>query len=117
MIRTMRFGLVALAATALLPLTLSAQDPVLGEVEPYTVGSALPPTTPGATLVEMTLDDAIARALDVNLDLQSARLNPQIQAFASRRPRRNHGQPTVSTTAVHVLFGRALGLRRRPPPP
>ncbi|MBT8403425.1 MAG: TolC family protein [Gemmatimonadetes bacterium] len=97
MIRTTRFGLVALAATALLPLTLSAQDPVLGEVEPYTVGSALPPTTPGSTLIEMTLEDAIARALDVNLDLQSARLNPEIQAYALQGAHAAFS-PTLSTS-------------------
>lgn len=67
----------------LLPLgaPLSAQDPVLPEVEPYVVGEALPPVEAGAPLTPMTLREAIDRALDVNLNLQSARLNPEIQEY------------------------------------
>ncbi len=58
-----------------------AQDPVLGEVEAYTVGEALPPLDEGSVLTPMTLQQAIDRALEVNLSLQSARLNPEIQDF------------------------------------
>ena len=70
MTSTQRIGFAALVAATLLPSFAAAQDPVLGEVEPYTVGRALPPADDGATLLEMTLDEAVARALDVNLDLR-----------------------------------------------
>lgn len=67
------FGISALPA--------AAQDPVLGEVEAYSVGEALPPLDEGAVLTPMSLQEAIDRALEVNLSLQSARLNPEIQDF------------------------------------
>lgn len=67
---------VALAA----PLTLSAQD--VAEIDRYQVGTALPPLDPGRTLVTMTLEEAISRAMEMNLDVQTARLNPRIQQFA-----------------------------------
>jgi outer membrane protein TolC len=57
------------------------QDPLLPEVESYTVGAALPPLDPGGVLTPMSLQQAIDRALEVNLSLQSARLNPEIQDF------------------------------------
>jgi len=54
----------------------------LQEGEPYEVGRALPPLDPDGTLVDITLDDAIARALERNLDIQTARLSPQIQQYS-----------------------------------
>jgi outer membrane protein len=48
------------------------------------VGQAQPPLEPGAMMVSMTLEDAIDRALNSNLDIQTARLNPEIQAYALR---------------------------------
>ena len=47
----------------------------------YEVGSALPPADPGETLVTLTLQEAIDRSLQNNLDLQSARLMPEIQSY------------------------------------
>jgi outer membrane protein len=66
--------------------SLSAQLPVGGEEgqagqERYEVGKALPPLAPGATLVSLTLEGAIARALEQNLDIQSARLSPRMQEY------------------------------------
>src|SRR5688572_5575335 len=40
-----------------------------------------PPVAPG-TVVELALDDAVARALDRNLDIAVERLNPQTFDFA-----------------------------------
>ena len=51
-------------------------------IERYEVGTATPPLDDGATMVELSLEDAIVRALNFNLDIQSARLEPRIQAYA-----------------------------------
>ena len=82
-----------LCVALVLPLGLSAQ----AEPEPYQMGRALPPTPAEGTLVEMTLEGAIARALEMNLDIQVARLNPAIQRnslFAAQAA----FAPTFSTT-------------------
>lgn len=68
------------------PAVLSAQDNASADafegVDPYQVGTALPPMTEGDDLVTMTLEDAIDLANRVNLDIQTARLSPQMQAYA-----------------------------------
>jgi len=46
-------------------------------VDRYVVGQALPPSEPGTTLLNLTLEEAIDMALDKNLDLKAARLTPQ----------------------------------------
>jgi outer membrane protein len=70
------------AFALVLPVALSGQvpdEPPEVQLQPYEVGDALPPELPGRPLVTMTLQEAIDRALENNLDLQSARLNPQMQ--------------------------------------
>jgi len=83
----------ALSLALVIPMSLSAQaDP-----DPYQMGQALPPLPSDGILVEMTLEGAIARALEMNLDIQSARLNPDIQRnslFAAQAA----FAPTFSTT-------------------
>ncbi len=59
-----------------IPMGLSGQQ----EGDTYEVGAALPP--PGKPMVEMTIEEAVARALELNLDIQTVRLNPAIQAYA-----------------------------------
>ncbi len=74
--------LFAAAALALAPLAtpvLAQEPPTPAPDDPYVVGTAAPPIEGGRPLVSMTLEDAIATALENNLDIQSARLNPQIQ--------------------------------------
>ena len=61
-----------------IPLGLSGQQ----EGDTYEVGTALPPIDPGRTLVEITIDEAVARALELNLDIQTVRLSPQIQRYS-----------------------------------
>jgi len=68
-------AVAALWTVLVLPIGISAQV----EPEPYQMGRALPPLPTDGSLVELTLDEAIARALEMNLDIQAARLNPQIQ--------------------------------------
>ncbi len=78
-----RFSLPSSLLALALPLVAWGQQPEIDPpevlLETYEVGSALPPLDPGRQLVPMTLQDAIDRALQNNLDIQSARLNPQIQ--------------------------------------
>jgi outer membrane protein len=54
----------------------------LPPVDKYVVGTAKPPQVPGSETVDMTLEQAIQIALDHNLSLQVAKLNPQIQDYA-----------------------------------
>lgn len=58
------------------PQTPKTQTPL---VERYVVGRALPPEVPGSPVVDMTLEQAITIALEKNLNLQSAKLNPVLQ--------------------------------------
>ena len=76
-----------------IPMGLFGQQ----EADPYEVGTALPPLDAGGTLVEITLEDAIARALESNLDIQTARLSPQIQRYALRAAEAVFS-PTLSST-------------------
>ncbi|MDT8368680.1 MAG: TolC family protein [Longimicrobiales bacterium] len=70
---------------------------VLPEVEPYEVGEARPPVEPGTPILEMTLEDAINRALESNLGIQTARLNPKVQGLALRQAGAAY-TPTFSTS-------------------
>ncbi|UCC26229.1 MAG: TolC family protein [Gemmatimonadales bacterium] len=83
-------GALVTALVLSLPCGLVAQDTVQVrdslqvQVETYVFGYALPPLEAGAVPVEMSLEEAIARALEVNLNVQSARLSPVIQDYALR---------------------------------
>ncbi|MEQ1856308.1 MAG: TolC family protein [Longimicrobiales bacterium] len=83
--RADRFVAIALAAAAGVSLTASALSAqVQPGVEGYEVGRALPPSDPNRELVTLTLDAAIARALETNLDIQTARLSPRMQAYSQQ---------------------------------
>ncbi len=86
----------ATALALVFPMTLSAQQ----EPERYEVGRATPPVDPGSAIVALSLEDALARALELNLDIQSARLNPRIQEAAMDQARAAFS-PTLSTTLGH----------------
>ena len=66
------------------PAALYGQEEVepMLEHEAYEVGLAEPPTDESTIMVSLTLQEAIQRALETNLDIQSARLNPEIQSYA-----------------------------------
>jgi outer membrane protein TolC len=55
------------------PTGLPQQQPI----DRYVVGQARPPAEPGHTLVDMTLEQAMTMALEKNLDLKVARMDPQ----------------------------------------
>src|SRR5687767_11021063 len=65
--------------------------------DPYVVGRARPPLDPGREMVSMTLAQAIERALQSNLALQTARLDPAIQEYAVDAARAAFS-PVVSAT-------------------
>lgn len=85
-------GLAMALATAL-PIAISGQE----EPVPYEIGRALPPLPQEGTLLEMTLEDAVARALEMNLDIQSAKLDPEIQQYSLSAAQAAFA-PTFSTT-------------------
>lgn len=86
------------AALALaLPGALTGQQVTDTVQASYVVGEALPPVEEGVELVAMTLDDAIARALESNLDIQTVRLDPQIQRYSLLAAQAAFS-PTFSTT-------------------
>lgn len=94
---TTRLGLAVVGLALALPVGVTAQNPTPPQVEPYEVGRALPPVDPGGTILNMTLEDAIQRALQSNLDIQSARLNPEIQDYSMVSARAAFS-PTLSMT-------------------
>jgi outer membrane protein TolC len=61
----------------------------------YVVGRALPPETPGAQRIDLTLEQAIERALDKNLDIKNAKLNPQMQDYSLQAARAAF-RPTIN---------------------
>ena len=70
----------------------SAQSTALAQ---YVVGQAKPPVTQGVPVKELTLDDAIQIALERNLDLQVAKMNPLIQDYNLVQARAAY-KPTVT---------------------
>jgi outer membrane protein len=60
----------------------AAQAPIT--IDRYVVGQARPPVTEGRDLVELTLDQAYTIALDKNLDLKVARMNPVITDYTKQ---------------------------------
>ena len=65
------------------PVTKPApQTPVV--IERYVVGSARPPVTEGSELVELTLEQAFALALEKNLELKVARMAPVLQDYTKQ---------------------------------
>jgi outer membrane protein TolC len=72
------------------PVSLPGQVPeraAVVEQEPYVFGQAMPPLDAARPLVELTLEEAIARSLERNLDVQSARLDPILQEYSLQSAR------------------------------
>lgn len=70
-----------------IPLCLSAQERPEAPIDRYEVGRALPPSNGDREMVTMTLDEAIGIALETNLDIQTARLSPRMQAYSLQAAR------------------------------
>jgi outer membrane protein TolC len=85
---------------ALAPASALAQGPATEQAqqaERYVVGQAKPPDTPGREQQTLTLEQAIQLALEKNLDLQVARMNPQSVDYQIRSARAAY-MPTISGT-------------------
>ncbi len=85
------------AFVSLTPAALTGQTNPFPQIEPYVVGAAAPPVDEGADILRMTLQDAIDRALEANLGLQSSRLNPIVQAWSLRAAQAAF-RPTMGAT-------------------
>lgn len=89
-LRIQRICALALSA-ALIPAVVTAQQPAApaqsplpqaGQVvAPYTVGQAVPEVAPGTTMLPISLEQAMDIALEKNLSLKAARLNPQMADY------------------------------------
>jgi outer membrane protein TolC len=78
-----RHGLATVVAGPQQPTgTPAPQTQIL--VDRYVVGEARPPVPEGRELVELTLDQAYALALEKNLDLKVARMNPVITDYTKQ---------------------------------
>jgi outer membrane protein TolC len=107
----------ALAVSAsLIPAMTSAQQPVTptptqpvapqpaaaqpqqapAPADRYVVGQATPEASPGTTLMPLTLEQAMDMALEKNLDLKAARLNPQGVDFQLAAARATFGPQLTS---------------------
>jgi len=103
-----------------IPGAALAQEPT-PPTEAYVVGRALPPVDSGTTLVPMTLEQAIARALQNNLDIQTARLNPEIQSYSLDAARAafsptwnmSYGYNNSTTQSTNQLDGGARVVSQR----
>jgi outer membrane protein TolC len=95
-----RNGRWASMLALLVPAGGAAQQPSASQLQVqdrYEVGRAVPPVEPGATMASLTLEEAITRAMENNLDIQSARLNPLIQDYALQAARAAFS-PSFSST-------------------
>jgi outer membrane protein len=90
-------GLLALTLVGTRGLAAQQRTDTLPGLAPYVVGQALPPVEEGTPLVQMSLDDAIARALQSNLDIQTVNLAPRIQQYSLLSAQAAFS-PTFSTT-------------------
>ena len=118
--RVYRSGMVLLALLA--PMDGSAQqNPAQEGVEPYEVGAAEPPLDEGDELVTMSLEQALARAAAVNLDIQTARLSPRMQAYSLEAARAvftptlsgNYGYNNATNQSTSQLDGGARTTTQR----
>ncbi len=101
--RTLKVWALMVAMTGMAAIA-SAQTPVgpaarapQAAPDRYVVGQAKPPDVPGQVLMNLTLDDAIQRALDRNIDLKVQRYNPQLTDYSIRQTRAAY-MPTLSET-------------------
>jgi outer membrane protein len=81
-LRIQRLGARALVLTLLPASAFAQQATTAGQqqgpaVDRYVVGQAAPEPTPGSTMLPLTLEQAMDMALERNLDLKVARMNPQ----------------------------------------
>ncbi len=81
-LRVWVLGVLGLALAAPAGVTAQQKADTVPGVQPYVVGEAKPPVEPGEQMVPLTLEEAIARALKSNLNIQSVQLDPEIQQYS-----------------------------------
>lgn len=84
-----------MAAAQTAPAATPAGGIQVQDQDRYVVGRALPPETAGSQRIDLTLEQAIERALEKNLDIQSAKLSPQMQDYTLQAARANF-RPTLN---------------------
>ena len=92
---------IATPAAAWAQAPVAAQTPATSQqtapVDRYVVGQARPPENPKMPTVDMTLEQAIERALEKNLDLRAARLQPRTLDFQLQSIRASY-TPTFTSS-------------------
>lgn len=93
-------AVVSMAAVPAAALAAQQVTPASGAQtqDRYVVGRALPPEAPGTQRVDLSLEQAIERALEKNLDIQREKLNPQIQDYTLAAARAAF-KPTLNANA------------------
>ena len=79
------------------PAAQTAPGSQTPQVDRYVVGQARPPEVPGTTIVDMTLEQVIERALEKNLELKVARLEPRNLDFQLQSIRASY-TPTITSS-------------------
>ena len=74
--------------------------PVHAQTTPTSAGAMVPPTAQQATVRRMSIDDAVATALEQNLDLQVQRINPQLQDLTITQFKAAYTPNFVSTVST-----------------
>lgn len=69
----------------------------LAQAQVQQAGQAPKPAAPSGPTIDLTMEQAVAKALDQNISLSVERLNPQIQDFAIARIRGAY-RPTLTST-------------------
>jgi outer membrane protein TolC len=90
----------AFAQTPPTPPPASAPGTPQAAPDRYIVGQAKPPEVPGQTMMNLSIDDAIQRALDRNIDLKVARYRPQLDDYSIRQTKAAY-MPTFSETTSY----------------
>lgn len=92
-------SLVVTGAAAVASAQTAPTTPAMAQTaqDRYVVGQAKPPEVPGSPVLNMTLEEAIQRAVDRNLELKVQRLNPQISDYQLQQSRAYY-RPTFSGT-------------------
>lgn len=88
---------VATIASAQTPAGPAARAPQAAQ-DRYIVGQAKPPAVAGRNMMDLTIDDAIQRALDRNIDLKVQRYNPQLTDYSIKQTRAAY-MPTFTETS------------------
>jgi outer membrane protein len=99
MVNVTAWAIVAALAVPTMVMAQATATPAAGfqvqDPDRYVVGRALPPEVPGSPRIELTLEQSIERALEKNLDIQTAKLTPQMQDYTLQAARANF-RPTLN---------------------